>query len=47
MMVPVGQSAVVLMAPVGLPAPGLPALAARYCAQLIALVLPWSEHEVF
>jgi hypothetical protein len=39
-MIPVGPSAVVLMVPVGLSAPGLAALAAGYCAQLIALVLP-------
>ena len=40
LMIPVGPSAVVLMVPVGLSAPRLAALAAGYCAQLIALVLP-------
>jgi hypothetical protein len=35
------------MVAVGLSAPALAALAAGYCAQLIALVLPWLEHEVF
>ena len=40
LMIPVGPSAVVLMVAVGLSAPGLAALAAGYCAQLIALVLP-------
>ena len=40
LMIPVGPSAVVLMVPAGLSAPGLAALAAEYCAQLIALVLP-------
>jgi hypothetical protein len=40
LMIPVGPSAVIMMVPVGLSAPGLAALAAGYCAQLIALVLP-------
>jgi len=39
-MIPVAPSAVVLMVPAGLSAPGLAALAAGYFAQLIALV-PW------
>src|SRR6266480_3260452 len=40
LMIPVGPSAVITTVPVGLSAPGLAALAAGYCAQLIALVLP-------
>ena len=40
LMIPVAPSAVVLMAALGLSASGLAALAAGYCAQLIALVLP-------
>jgi hypothetical protein len=40
LMIPVGSSAEVLMVAVGLSAPALAALAAGYCAQLIALVLP-------
>jgi hypothetical protein len=47
LMIPVGPSAVIMMVPVGLSAPGLAALAAGYCAQLIALVLPSLEREVF
>ena len=43
LMIPVGPSAVIMTVPVGLSAPGLAALAAGYCAQLIALVLPYTE----